>query len=117
MSEIETRPARLYRIVMYVIDRETAGKGYTYEEYYGLPYPCSRHQENFVELNWHDRHELNLNKTPIEKFEEYFDEKLPSVVDRPFRPLTELEEENKRLKEENSVLKSKLNSIKRVIEK
>ena len=107
-------PMRLHRIVMYCICQETAGANLSFARYFGLPYQCSRHVENFVDLQWNDDHELNQRATPVERFDEYFDEQLTVVEDRPFRPPSELELENKRLAKENVELKAKLQQVAKI---
>jgi hypothetical protein len=113
--ENDTYPVQMFKVEAYVLyfngetSKEEIKMDLENSEYFSV------HVKQMEEtaLIWNDEHPLNKTTASTEKYRSYF--RLPDTgdifVDRPMRPKTELELENEKLRNENEILKSKINSV------
>ena len=104
-----------HRLEIFVIDFENYGieeikRNFNRMDCFGVT--IGEHQTTTIPV-WTDDHELNKTKCTLETHRKYFDVKqVGTFVDVPLRDKTVLEIENEKLKEENELLKRKINDIK-----
>jgi len=104
-----------HRLEIFVVDFESYGLDELKNIFNNIDCYCLNIGESQTTIipNWTDDHELNKTKCTLETKRKYFDVKqVGTFVDVPLRDKTEFEIENEKLKDENELLKRKLNDIK-----
>jgi hypothetical protein len=107
-----------HRLEVYVLDFENYGIDNIKAKLSNLDYYIVADHQTTSIPNWNDDHELNMTKCALETHRKYFDvAQVGSCVDIPLRDNTDLEVENKKLKEENKMLKIKLIRVRNVLDR